>query len=172
MLIDVKFSLSWIDYNLIMRKYFYTSNKKVENLAFIKNLIITKSMRNKIWILDVISSGPLEYSIFWTLFWEMSYCCPLTRTDLVQKWTSLLRKITRSEPKSICFLETEWFILDQNLVWPRRCYESWHWSLRRLQYCKLWRIQNSRVRWRNIKYYFFNFIKLFITRLINLKYIR
>ena len=60
-------------------------------------------------ILDAISSGPGVYSIFWSLFWLMLYCGPLTRIDLVQKWTSLSRKRICFELKSICFLETEWF---------------------------------------------------------------
>ena len=38
----------------------------------------------------------------------MLYCSPSTRTDLVQKWTSLARKSTCLELKSICFLEPEW----------------------------------------------------------------
>ena len=87
----------------------YTSTFKI----FILSLIVS-------WILDDLRNGHRSLSISSYFRTSILSCWSSTRTELVQKWSLLVRIRTIVDRISICFSNQETFVLDQILVRWRR----------------------------------------------------
>ena len=96
-----------------------------------------------VWRLSLFSL--LVSFLFDSILWSFAQNRAGPKVDLSRE------KAHAYNQKTYAFWKHSGSLLDQNLAKSRRFYESWLWSLRWRQYCILWRMQNSRVRWRNIE---------------------